>query len=75
MRDSDENKTFSGKPIGDREPNTGNLIQDRIMAIFAADLRHRSADFKVPSYPLADTVWILLLQRIYANSAGSCGKQ
>jgi hypothetical protein len=37
------------------------------MAIFAADLRHRSVDFKVPSYPLADSVWFLLLQHIYAK--------
>jgi hypothetical protein len=33
-------------------------------AIFTADLRHRSLDFQVPSDPLADTAWILLLQRV-----------
>jgi hypothetical protein len=37
------------------------------MAIFTADLRHRSIDFQVPSDPLADASWILLLQRIYAG--------
>jgi hypothetical protein len=31
-------------------------------------------DFQVPSDPLADTAWILLLQRIYADSADSRGK-
>jgi hypothetical protein len=46
--------------------NTDNLNLDRIMAIFMADLRHQGIDFHVPSDPLADTAWILLLQRIYA---------
>jgi hypothetical protein len=53
--------------IGDRQPNTGNLTLDRIMSIFTADLRHRSVDYQVPSDPLADNAWILLLQRIYAD--------
>ncbi len=61
--------------IGDKQPNTGNLTLDRIMSIFTADLRHRSVDFQMPSDPLADTAWILLLQRIYADSADSRGKQ
>jgi hypothetical protein len=50
-----------------RESRTDNLTLDRIMAIFTADLRHRSVDFPIPSDPLADTAWILLLQRIYAD--------
>ena len=57
--------------IGDRRPSTGYLTLDRIMAIFIADLRHRKVDFQMPSDPLADTPWILLLQRIYADSAVS----
>jgi hypothetical protein len=61
--------------VQDRELSSDNLTLDRIMAIFAADLRHRSVDFQVPSDPLADTAWILLLQRIYADSADSRGKQ
>lgn len=61
--------------IGDRQPNTGNLTLDRIMTIFARDLRHRRVDFQVPSNPLADTAWVLLLQRIYADSVDSSGKQ
>jgi hypothetical protein len=54
--------------IGDRESNAGDLTLDRIMAIFTADLCRRRVDFQVPSDPLADTSWILLLQRVYANS-------
>jgi len=53
--------------IGDKQPNTGTLTLDRIMSIFTADLRHRRVDFQVPSDPLADTAWILLLQRVYAD--------
>jgi hypothetical protein len=45
------------------------LTLDRTIKIFTADLRHRNVDFQVPSDPLADTGWILLLQRIYADSA------
>ncbi len=44
-----------------------DLTLDRITEIFIADLRHRRIDFHVPSDPLADTAWILLLQRIYAH--------
>ena len=55
--------------IGDRQANADDLTLDRIMAIFTADLRYRSVDFQMPSDPLADTAWILLLQRIYADSA------
>jgi hypothetical protein len=57
--------------IGDRQPKSGNLTLDRIMSIVTADLRHRKVDFQMPSDPLADTPWILLLQRIYADSAMS----
>jgi hypothetical protein len=51
--------------LRDEGRNTDNLDLDRIMAIFMADLRHRGIDFHVPSAPLADTAWILLLQRVY----------
>ena len=51
---------------GDARPD--NLTLDRIMAIFTGDLRHRGIDFHVATAPLADTSWILLLQRIYAPS-------
>ena len=57
--------------IEDRQPNTGNLTLDRIMSILTADLRHRKVDFQMPSDPLLNTAWILLLQRIYADSATS----
>jgi hypothetical protein len=53
--------------VHDRESKADNLTLDRIVAIFAADLRYRGVDFEVPADPLADTVWILLLQRIYAD--------
>src|SRR5215469_13744796 len=53
--------------VRDRRRSADNLALDRIMAIFTADLRHRSIDFHVPSDPLADASWILLLQRIYAG--------
>jgi hypothetical protein len=49
----------------DSKPDHLNL--DRIMAIFTADLRRRGINFRVPSDPLADTTWILLLQRIYVD--------
>ena len=52
-----------------RELSTDHLTLDRIMAIFTADLGHRSVDFQVPSDPLADTAWTLLLQRTYADPA------
>jgi hypothetical protein len=61
--------------VQDRESSTDNLTLDRIMAIFTADLRHRNVDFQVPSEPLADTAWILLLQRVYADPTDSGGKQ
>lgn len=41
------------------------LTLNRIMEIFIADLHHRGFDCEIPSNPLADTPWILLLQRIY----------
>jgi hypothetical protein len=61
--------------IGDRVSNADNLSLDRIMSVFSADLRLRGVDFHVPPNPLADTAWILLLQRIYADPTDSGGKQ
>ncbi len=61
--------------IGDRVSNADNLSLDRIMSVFSADLRYRGVDFQAPPNPLADTAWILLLQRIYADATGSGGKQ
>jgi hypothetical protein len=45
-----------------------NLDLDRIMAIFTADLRRQGVDFDVPADP-SDTAWLLLLRRVYADSA------
>ena len=53
--------------VRDKKSRPGNLTLDRTMAIFIADLHHRGVDFRIPSDPLADTAWILLLQRIYAH--------
>ncbi len=50
--------------IGESRPD--NLTLDRTMAIFIADLHRRGFDFHIPSDPLVDTAWILLLQRVYA---------
>ena len=52
--------------VRDGESRHDNLTVDRTMEILVADLRNRGIDFQVPSDPLADTRWILLLQRIYA---------
>ncbi len=52
--------------VRDRESIPDNLTLDRTMAIFIADLHHRGVDFALPSDPLSDTAWFLLLQRIYA---------
>ena len=53
--------------VRDGESRPDDLTLDRITEVFIADLRHRRIDFQVPSDPLADTAWILLLQRIYAD--------
>ena len=53
------------------ELRSNNLTLDRVIEIFTEDIRHRGIDFDVPSDPLAETPWILLLQRIYAPLAGS----
>jgi hypothetical protein len=61
--------------VRDTESITDNLTLDRIMEIFTANLRHQSVDFQVPSDPLADTAWILQLQRIYADPTDFGAKQ
>ena len=53
--------------VRDRESKPDKLTLDRVMDIFAKDLRGRAVDFQMPSDPLADTTWILQLQRIYAH--------
>jgi hypothetical protein len=53
--------------VQDRKSSTEDLTLHRIMAIFTVDLRRREVDFQVPSDPLTDTAWILLLQRVYAD--------
>jgi hypothetical protein len=60
--------------VRDGRPRPDDLTLDRIMAVFTADLRQRGVDFHIPSDPLSDTAWILLLQRIYAHPAAPLGK-
>ena len=59
--------------VRDGQSRPNNLTLDRVMAIFTADLRHRGVEFQVPSDPLADTTWLLLLQRTYANTTATQG--
>jgi hypothetical protein len=60
--------------VRDRELSADSLTLDHIMAIFTANLRHRGVDFQMPPDPLADTPWILLLQRVYADPTDFSGK-
>ena len=53
--------------VRDRESQPDYLTLDRIMAICMSDLRRRGINFHVPSDPLSDTAWILILQRTYVN--------
>ena len=43
------------------------LTPERVVATFAADLRARGVHAATPSQPLADTDWILTLQRAYVD--------
>lgn len=61
--------------VRDRRSSTDSLTLDRIMVILTADLRHRGVEFHIPSNPLADTSWILLLQRIYACPISPGGRR
>src|SRR5579863_7759314 len=56
--------------VRDGGPRPDDLTLDRIMAVFTADLRQRGVEFYIPSDPLSDGAWILLLQRIYAPANG-----
>jgi hypothetical protein len=60
--------------VRDRALKGDVLNLDRIMAIFTADLRRQNVDFDVPSSPLADAAWLLLLQRIYVDPILSRGE-
>jgi len=51
----------------DDELSSDHLTLDRIMGIFTADLRRQSVTFQMPSSPLTDSRWILLLQQIYVD--------
>jgi hypothetical protein len=57
--------------VRDRELSSEILTLDRIRAILTADLRLQNVGFQVPADPLADTGWILLRQRTYADATDS----
>jgi hypothetical protein len=56
------------------ESRPESLTLDRAMEIFIADLRHRGINVQVPSDPLSDTAWILLLQRVYIHPTVTPGE-
>jgi len=60
--------------VRDRELKGDILSLDRAMAIFTADLRRRSVGFDMPSNPLADAAWLLLLQRTYTDPILTTGE-
>jgi hypothetical protein len=43
------------------------------MEIITTDLRGRNVDFQVPSDPLVDSAWTLLLQRVYCRNIPTPG--
>jgi hypothetical protein len=60
--------------VRNEESRPESLTLDRAMEIFIADLRHRGVNFQVPSDPLSDTAWILLLQRVYVHPTVTPGE-
>src|SRR5216684_8939429 len=42
------------------EASFESLTPDRVMSIFTADLHHRNVDFRLPTNPLSDEVWMAL---------------
>jgi hypothetical protein len=54
--------------VGDSGERADSLTLDRIMEIFASDLKEQHVEFQVPSDPLTDTAWSALLGRIYVRT-------
>jgi hypothetical protein len=54
--------------VGDSGERADSLTLGRIMEILAKDLKKRQVEFQVPSDPLTDTEWIVLLERIYVRT-------
>jgi hypothetical protein len=52
--------------VRDPELKNDKLDLDRVMAIFAADLRRRNVDFDMPPDP-SRAAWLLILQQTYAD--------
>ena len=61
--------------VRDRELKDDILSLDRVMAIFTGDLRRRSVGLDMPSNPLGDAAWLLLLQQTYPDTILSAGAQ
>lgn len=57
--------------VGDSEERADSLTLDRIMEIFASDLKDQHVEFQVPSDPLTDTAWTALLARIYVRTCAA----
>jgi hypothetical protein len=57
--------------VGDSEERADSLTLDRIMEIFASDLKEQHVEFQVPSDPLTDTVWTALLARSYVRTCAA----
>lgn len=55
------------------EASRSNLSLEQIMEIITTDLRGRNVDFQVPSDPLVDSAWTLLLQRVYCRNIPTPG--
>lgn len=52
-------------------PRVEPLTLDRVMDIFAADLRRRNVEFRIPTDPLSDHEWRASLLKVYAPAFAS----
>ena len=57
--------------VGDSKERADSLTLDRIMEIFASDLKEQHVEFQVPSDPLTDTAWAALLARSYVRTCAA----
>ena len=55
----------------ENRPTVEPLTVDRVMNVFATDLRRRNVEFRVPTNPLSDQEWMALLLKIYAAAFAS----
>jgi hypothetical protein len=57
--------------VGNSKERADSLTLDRIMEIFASDLKEQHVEFQVPSDPLTDTAWAALLARSYVRTCAA----